>query len=154
MAKGQGAGRGKKEEDKEKKWALCSRTWWKTCHWSISLKHPHLPCQALFRNCIQKCLILYSSWTMLSNRNVNCVCWFFIATGTCFDLFLNVFEWFLHRGLLPVVQCKKKLSETENTRIKISLNVHGFQQYWEFPTQFKPSLDTRALQKQGMPVLV
>lgn len=112
------------------------------------------PAKPLLRNCTQKCLILYSSWTVLSNKNVKCVCWFFIATGMWFDLFPSVIEWFLHRGLFPVVQCKKKQFETENTRIKVFLYVHSFQQLCKLPTQFKPSLDTSALQKQGMPVLV
>lgn len=53
-----------------------------------------------------------------------------------------------------MVQHKKWLFETKISRIKISLYVQGFQQFCKLPTQSKPSLDTIALQKHGMPRLV
>lgn len=53
-----------------------------------------------------------------------------------------------------MVQHKKQLFKTEKSRIKTSLSVQGFQQFHKLPTQFKPSLDTIALQKQRMHILV
>lgn len=64
---------------------------------------------------------------------VTCVIWFFTATGMGFDLFPNAFKWFLHRGLFPVVQHKKRLFKTENSRIKISRYKEGFQQFCKLP---------------------